>query len=49
LSFYPVQRLSIQEYPGGKCLVADGVGPMQQLTFRLQLRPRVHIALESSQ
>jgi hypothetical protein len=49
LHFYPVQRLSIQEYPGGKCLVAEGVGLKQQLTFRLQLRPRVHIALESSQ
>jgi hypothetical protein len=49
LCFCPVQRLSIQEYPGGKCLVAEGIGPKQQLRFRLQLRPRVHIALESSQ
>jgi hypothetical protein len=48
LHFYPVQRLSIQQYPGGKCLVAESVGPKQQLTFRLQLRPRVHIAVESS-
>ena len=49
LSFCSVQQLRIQEYPGGKWLVAQGVGLKQELTFRLQLRPRIHISLMSSQ
>jgi hypothetical protein len=49
LTLHPVIELAVQEYPGGKALVAQGVGPNQDLAFRLQLRPRVHLALLSSQ
>ncbi len=49
LSFHPVHALSVQEYPGGRCLVALGTGPNQDLTFRLQLQPRVHVSVTSSQ
>ena len=48
-SFFPIHELSIQEYPGGTCLVAKVTGPDIDSVFRLQLRPRVHVSLKSSQ
>jgi hypothetical protein len=48
VEFFSVEDLSIQEYPGGKVLVAEGVGPDEDCTFRLQLRPRIHLSLKTS-
>ena len=49
LSLGSVQDLSVQEYPGGKCLVAIGTSPKQDMTLRLQLQPRIHVSITSSQ
>lgn len=49
LKLFPVQSLRIQEFPGGKILVAEGIAPEREWSLRLQLRPQVHLAIQVSQ